>query len=181
MKNNKVKKGFTLIELLVVIGIIAIVASIFIVITKSARDKTKDASIQSHIDTIKKQSLIFSLENNNSYLPTNPGEPSKKRCSEAIDPSATWIETMFNETYDEKIATVLRRVDGLKPSGNTNMWCANNSDSWAVATKLNQKANGNDLVWCADSGGGAAAYTLDSQFISQFIGLSSGVYYCRQP
>ncbi len=49
----KTNKGFTLIELLVVIAIIGVLSAVVLASLNTARDKGKDASIQSDIGNIR--------------------------------------------------------------------------------------------------------------------------------
>ncbi len=66
MQSDKMK-GFTLIELLVVISIIGFFASIVMSSLQSAREKTYDAEIQTHMSQIKNALELYANENNFTY------------------------------------------------------------------------------------------------------------------
>jgi prepilin-type N-terminal cleavage/methylation domain-containing protein len=64
--NRNLKKGFTLIELLVVIAIIGILSAVVLASLNSARNRAKDASIQSSMSSLRGYAETF-YSGNNSY------------------------------------------------------------------------------------------------------------------
>lgn len=56
---SHLKLGFTFIELLVSIAILGALASIILIATNSARDKTKDVAIQQNLESIRTAGIIY--------------------------------------------------------------------------------------------------------------------------
>src|SRR3990167_736456 len=65
-------RGFTLIELLVVIAIIGLLSSIVLASLSTARDKGKDAAIQSDLNTIRNQAELVRDNARACYPGPNP-------------------------------------------------------------------------------------------------------------
>jgi len=66
-------RGFTLIELLVVIAIIGLLSSVVLASLNTARARANDARRQSDVDTITKALVLYSLDNNGSYVENGSG------------------------------------------------------------------------------------------------------------
>ncbi len=91
------QKGFTLIELLVVIAIIGILAAIVLVSLSGARDRAKDARIQSGMGQIR---AVAEIEYNDS------------------DYSYDDLFTMDTGEYtNEDVETLVTDIDGNAPTG----------------------------------------------------------------
>lgn len=62
----KEQHGFTLIELLVVIAIIGVLSAVVLGSLNTARNKARDSTVKSNIDSVRTQAQIY-LGDNNSY------------------------------------------------------------------------------------------------------------------
>lgn len=151
------KQGFTLIELLVVIGIIGILSTIVIVSTAPARNKAKDSSIVQHMDTMRKQGVIYALDHS-SFLTDPSGAIGRSTAS-------TCKRTMFNLNggtpknnmfYQDKTfyaALQAAEKSAKKNPNNIGSMCTINNGSWAVSMMLNKDKAGDRRSFCIDSSG----------------------------
>ncbi len=88
------QNGFTLIELLLVISIIGLLASVFFVSTKSAREKAKIARAQLDVRAIQK-GLILYLENQGTFDAVTFSCPSAEGGNNMCDQNA-WNAGWFS-------------------------------------------------------------------------------------
>ena len=187
LKNSR---AFTLIELLIVVAIIGILATIIVVATADARDKGKDAAIKSNLDTIRKESAIYFLENNNSYWPQEDPSPNilHRNCDfYTQDPPGTGVNNgnmfIWNETLNAALEDAVTK--GLGTSSGRS-YCGNSATSWAVAVRLNSSGSGaaNSKTWCVDSSGVAGLFQGEAnnnpaQVLCEYP-ADSGNFFCRE-
>lgn len=124
LKNNK-QSGFTLIELLTVIAIIAILASITMVLVSDSQKKSKDAKVKSQMANLRRVTEVYYTSNNNTYGST------VSNCT-----SGMFADTTHGVAPFTTVANY--------PSGTT-LSCRASSTAWAVSASL---AGGG--YWCAD-------------------------------
>ena len=136
MKNFK--KGFTLIELLVVVAIIGILASVVLASLNSARNKGKDAAVESSISSMRAQAEL------------------------GVDSSGQYIADLCTSSATGGLSTLASAVTN---GGATVTHCAMSgasgakSSSWAFEALL---PSGGSNYFCVDSTGFAGAKTASS-------------------
>ena len=145
MKNSKKfvrnnKQGFTLLELLVVVAIIGILASVIFVALSDSQKKGADAAVKANLSTIRGESELFALDNNDSFLPSGGTTFGIATCP-AYNVSGTDMLSK-DKTIADAIAEAVKRGTGGS--------CYNSSLNWVVAVGLKSNA---DTSWCVDSGG----------------------------
>jgi prepilin-type N-terminal cleavage/methylation domain-containing protein len=134
MKRNK---GFTLIELLVVIAIIGILTAIVMSSLTQARDKAKDAKIQSQLVGMRAASEIYYTGHGNKYNDLAMAEA--KNGIDCSDVTASPI--LFND-----IDSGMQRLASSTPD----ITCFATPDQWIAVAPL---VSNTDLYWCVDNTG----------------------------
>lgn len=131
--NNK--KGFTLIELLVVIAIIGILSSVVLASLNTARDKAKNASIQSNLDTVRVQAELYYSDTSNTY-----GTAATNDCSAGMFAASATISEAIGEAVSQSAAAS----------------CNSTTQAWAVSVPLVSAPIAEDN-WCVDNTGKSGA------------------------
>lgn len=134
-------KGFTLIELLVVIAIIGILASIVLVSLNSARNKGKDASVQSEIASLRGQAEIY-YSTNSTY-------------AGACASSGTGgLSALLSAAASSSVTNSGGVVTAAGTAGTyQKTTCHDKADAWAAEAPLSTSASSASVMWCADSTG----------------------------
>ncbi len=135
MKPENKNKGFTLIELLVVIAIIGLLSAVVLASLNTARKKGVDAAIQSDMNAIQTQAVIY-YDTNNTY---GGGGSSMWGCG----------NNMFST--DNTIKTAITNIDNLN-GGGFYLLCSTNGPRTQYSVVARFTSNTNNW-WCIDSTG----------------------------
>ena len=148
----KDKRGFTLIELLVVIAIIGILSSVVLASLNTARNKGKDASAQSSLNSIRASAeLYYNGNGENNYMTTPAAAGVASQDSAAATAGTT------NVCID---ADVIKLAAAAKTQTASAVNCVvgTNGGTYVVYSKLNgQTAPAN---YCVDGSGFAGSLTV---------------------
>jgi prepilin-type N-terminal cleavage/methylation domain-containing protein len=113
----RVNKGFTLIELLVVIAIIGILSGVVLTSLSTARNKAKDARIQTNLAQVRSLAEMIYADTTSYATLCNAG---------ALNTA--------NATYGTQITTINTDVT---TQGGTNVACYGDASNYCVSASLN--------------------------------------------
>jgi type IV pilus assembly protein PilE len=135
---KKYTKGFTLIELLVVIAIIGILSAIVLASLSTARNKGKDAAVESELSSMRAQAELFYSSNGNYGTVQATG--------------ACTTGTIFTTTSTSGgLASLIAGAAGQGATVTCSSGAPSGSaTSWAVSATL---PSGTPTSWCVDSTG----------------------------
>ena len=146
MKKNY-KKGFTLIELLVVVAIIGILAAIVLASLSSARNKGKDAAIESQLASMRDQAELYYLSQTSPtylYVCSNGPSVTDKNGLQGLILATQKAGNIISNTTSHPT---------LFPPGIAGSFqsvsCADSPSAWAVDAPLSDGVS----MWCVDSTG----------------------------
>lgn len=146
-------RGFSLIELLVVIAIIGLLSSVVLATLNSARNRARDAAIQSNLATIRTQAeLVYSIQgcygDNDGSTTCADRLLSNHPCALAINAD----NTIFREPQVRPMIQAALAQGGLSACRATG-----GGAEWAIAVQL---PSDESTAWCVDSFGTSAKLTI---------------------
>lgn len=128
MKMN-LKKGFTLIELLVVVAIIGILASVVLASLNTARNKGKDASVQSSMSSMRAQAEL-GVNASGQYAINLCGVSTTggllTLINAAVSAGATDVNCAATGATN-LVTSPAWAVEALLPTGGTNYFCVDST------------------------------------------------------
>jgi prepilin-type N-terminal cleavage/methylation domain-containing protein len=158
------KKGFTLIELLVVIAIIGILSAIVLAMLNTARNKGKDASAKTSLNSIRTTAEVYYYGSGASNYMTTPASSGV-----ASQDSAAATAGTLNVCID---ASIIKLAAAAKvQTGNAvNCIVGTNGTTYVVWSRLNgQTAPAN---YCVDSSGFAGDLSVAAANITATAAVS---------
>ncbi len=135
---KKSNKGFTLIELLVVVAIIVAIAGIIFSFLGEARSRGNEAGVKTNLETAKKQSELYYLNNNNTY-----GTFSVATC-----PTSATEGSVFSDSI------IIRATANASSVGGGATRCVASGQDYAIAVSYRNSSNS----WCVDGQGISKQY-----------------------
>jgi prepilin-type N-terminal cleavage/methylation domain-containing protein len=147
MKSKKnLSNGFTLIELLVVIAVIGILASVVLASLANARQKGKEAKVQSQMASMRETAELYRSAHG-SYT---------SLCSQSKTDGLFQIVLETAQVIAPEISNVAAGTgDPQQTQGNSRAVCHANSQKWvaSVPFRLNSTGSTATAFWCVDSDG----------------------------
>lgn len=151
MKMNY-KKGFTLIELLVVVAIIGILASVVLASLNTARNKGKDASVQSSMSSMRAQAEL-GVNSSGAYIANLCGVSTAGGIL-ALHTAVTnggGTAWKCNVTGADATATSTGwAYEALLPTGGTNYFCVDSTGFAGAKTASSLAGTANAINYAAD-------------------------------
>lgn len=151
--NKHRSQGFTLIELLVVIAIIGILSAVVLASLGTARNKAKDASLQTSMSGARAAAELYASSNNNKY---QTGTAQIQVCSGS--------NSAFGDTTSNMAGLVNSIVSLAGGTSYVDCGISGDGNSWSIAARLPSGTG----FFCVDSTGvakstygtGTTGYTL---------------------
>jgi len=164
---NKYKKGFTLIELLVVVAIIGILASVVLASLSSARNKGKDAAVQSEMASMRAQAQLYTGAGTAISIGTNCAASAGTIFDTANLGLGNLLTPVISAEGSPSSAGTLNCFSNAFSSGT-----AGTSATWSIAAKSISSPSG--IAYCVDSTGASNVYTGTSA--TAYSGTLSAIY-----
>ncbi len=148
---HSLRRAFTLIELLVVIAIIGILSAVILASLNTARARGNDASVESNLNTILTQSVLY-YDTNNGYGTAN-ATTTTTTAGNACPATGNGIFSDPTIISAMKAATKSSGATTLFSVASSYMYCGSNAGYWEVIVPLSTNPANS---WCVDSTGVSA-------------------------
>ena len=141
--------GFTLIELLVVIAIIGLLASVVLASLSTARDRGRDAAVQSNLHAVAVQAEI--MRGSKNCYPGPSGVCATPGAGQVLNVLTTGCTSNTNFFCNQPtILAALSATQKATNGGLISVQFPSGTTSWVVLAQL---ATDKALAWCVDSSG----------------------------
>jgi prepilin-type N-terminal cleavage/methylation domain-containing protein len=149
-----IRKGFTLIELLVVIAIIGILSAVVLASLSTARTKSKDASVQTSMNSMRTAAELYAGSHSNKY---QSGSAAITTCNDA---NSMFVDSSTGSNMKGLIDAVSAATKTTTAYDGMGCGITSSGNDWAVWAKLpSAPATGATATnyFCVDSLGKSGA------------------------